>query len=49
MTQFTWRAKAKQTLEVYRWTRGERDKPDFGIPFGDPRRAASIAPPAHPR
>lgn len=35
LSQFTWQAKARQTLEVYRWVRGERDKPDFGMPFGD--------------
>lgn len=29
---FTWKAKARQTLEVYRWVLGRRaDKPDFGI------------------
>ena len=26
-------AKAAQTLEVYRWVLGERDKPDFGMPL----------------
>jgi len=34
LSKFTWQAKASQTLEVYRWVRGERDKPDFGMPFG---------------
>ena len=34
--QFTWEAKARQTLEVYRWVLGRRDKPDFGMPFPDP-------------
>lgn len=33
---FTWDAKARQTLEVYRWVTGERaDKPDFGMPLPD--------------
>ncbi len=33
---FTWSAKARQTLEVYRWVMGQRDKPDFGMPLADP-------------
>jgi glycosyltransferase involved in cell wall biosynthesis len=33
---FTWDAKARQVLEVYRWIVGQReDKPDFGMPFPD--------------
>jgi glycosyltransferase involved in cell wall biosynthesis len=32
---FTWEAKAQQVLEVYRWTLGERQRPDFGMPFPD--------------
>jgi glycosyltransferase involved in cell wall biosynthesis len=32
---FTWDAKARQSLEVYRWVTGRRDKPDFGMPFPD--------------
>jgi len=32
---FTWDAKARQTCDVYRWVLGARDKPDFGMPFGD--------------
>lgn len=32
---FTWEAKAKQVYEVYRWVRGEREKPDFGMPLPD--------------
>jgi glycosyltransferase involved in cell wall biosynthesis len=33
-TSFTWRAKAAQVLEVYRWVLGARpDKPDFGMPL----------------
>ena len=32
---FTWDAKAKQILEVYRWVAGQRAKPDFGMPFPD--------------
>lgn len=35
LTHFTWEAKAAQTLEVYRWARGERSKPDFGMPISD--------------
>lgn len=37
MSRFTWDAKARQCLEVYRWVLGERpDKPDFGMPLPDP-------------
>lgn len=33
-TLFTWDAKARQVLEVYRWVLGRRgDKPDFGMPL----------------
>jgi glycosyltransferase involved in cell wall biosynthesis len=32
---FTWEAKARQVLEVYRWVLGQRDKPDFGMPLPD--------------
>lgn len=32
---FTWDAKAMQTLEVYRWVTGRRDRPDFGMPIPD--------------
>jgi len=32
--RFTWEAKARQVLEVYRWVLGQRkDKPDFGMPL----------------
>jgi glycosyltransferase involved in cell wall biosynthesis len=43
--QFTWQAKARQVMEVYRWVLGERDKPDFGMPLPDPpeERAAEHA------
>jgi glycosyltransferase involved in cell wall biosynthesis len=35
-TEFTWEAKARQVLEVYRWILGRRpDKPDFGMPLPD--------------
>jgi glycosyltransferase involved in cell wall biosynthesis len=30
---FTWKAKARQTNEIYRWVLGRRDKPDFGMPL----------------
>ncbi|MGH0032969.1 MAG: glycosyltransferase family 4 protein [Myxococcota bacterium] len=34
---FTWQAKARQCLEVYRWVLGDRpDRPDFGMPLPDP-------------
>lgn len=33
---FTWPVKAAQTLEVYRWVLGLRDRPDFGMPLADP-------------
>ena len=43
---FTWDAKARQVLEVYRWVMGQRpDKPDFGVPFADPEPLAN---PSHP-
>jgi starch synthase len=32
---FTWEAKARQVLEVYRWVLGKRTKPDFGMPLPD--------------
>lgn len=32
---FTWPAKAAQTVEVYRWVLGRREKPDFGMPISD--------------
>lgn len=36
LDHFTWEAKARQVLEVYRWVRGERSsKPDFGMPLPD--------------
>ncbi len=36
MTSFTWSAKAKQTLEVYKWVTGKQsEKPDFGMPLPD--------------
>lgn len=33
---FTWAAKADQVVEVYRWVLGQREKPDFGMPYTDP-------------
>jgi len=30
---FTWSAKARQMLEVYRFALGVRERPDFGMPF----------------
>jgi len=34
--RFAWPAKARQTLEVYRWVLGRRtDKPDWGLPYTD--------------
>ncbi len=32
---YTWDAKARQLLEVYRWVLGEAPKPDFGMPLPD--------------
>ena len=36
LRSYTWSVKARQVLEVYRWVRGERDKPDFGMPLAEP-------------
>lgn len=37
LTLFTWDAKARQMLEVYRWVSGRSTtRPDFGMPFADP-------------
>jgi hypothetical protein len=33
--QFTWGAKARQTMEVYRWVMGERGRPEFAMPMPD--------------
>jgi glycosyltransferase involved in cell wall biosynthesis len=35
LKSFTWRAKAAQIHETYRWVLGQRDKPDFGMPLPD--------------
>jgi glycosyltransferase involved in cell wall biosynthesis len=36
LSQFTWAAKARQVMEVYRWVLGRRpDRPDFGMPLPD--------------
>lgn len=32
---YTWSAKARQILDVYAWVLGQRDRPDFGMPFPD--------------
>ena len=34
-TNFTWDVKASQTVEVYKWVMGLRDKPEFGMPLPD--------------
>jgi glycosyltransferase involved in cell wall biosynthesis len=41
LRDFTWDAKAAQTLEVYRWALGQRDRPDFGMPLPDPATPGS--------
>jgi starch synthase len=33
---FTWKKKAEQVLEVYRWVLNRGEKPDFGMPLPDP-------------
>jgi glycosyltransferase involved in cell wall biosynthesis len=33
---YSWDAKARQMLEVWRWVLGQRDKPEFGMPLPDP-------------
>jgi starch synthase len=33
LSSFTWPVKAQQTMEVYRWVTGQRDKPNFGMPL----------------
>lgn len=40
---FTWQAKARLTLEVYRWLLGQRDRPDFGMPLPDPSEVLAAA------
>ncbi len=35
LKHFTWDAKARQMLDIYRWVCGEGAKPDFGMPFPD--------------
>lgn len=35
LKHFTWEAKARQVLEVYRWALGERGRPDWGMPLPD--------------
>jgi glycosyltransferase involved in cell wall biosynthesis len=46
-TQFAWSAKARQTLEVYRWVLGRRpDKPDFGMPLSELPVIAPVAAPS---
>ena len=38
LASFTWAAKARQVLEIYRWVLGRRpDRPDFGMPLIDSR------------
>jgi glycosyltransferase involved in cell wall biosynthesis len=32
---FTWEAKARQVVEVYRWILGHGPRPEFGMPFPD--------------
>jgi len=42
---YTWEAKAKQMLEVYRWLLGERaTKPCWGVPMGFEKVTASLMP-----
>ncbi len=38
---FTWETKARQVLEAYRWAMGQRDRPDFGMPFPDEAPSAA--------
>ncbi len=43
-TLFTWDAKARQVLEIYRWALGERrDRPDFPMPTPDLETAGAAA------
>ena len=44
---FAWSAKARQTLEVYRWVLGRRpDKPAPRLPFADPVAGPGLLPAA---
>jgi glycosyltransferase involved in cell wall biosynthesis len=44
---FAWSAKARQTLEVYRWALGRRDqKPELRLPLADPVAAPPVEHPA---
>lgn len=41
---FSWPAKARQAMQVYRWATGQTDqKPDFGMPLADPAMLDSAA------
>lgn len=41
---YTWDAKARQVLQVYRWVLGKAPRPDFGMPLPDvPLHAAPLA------
>lgn len=35
LDHYTWAAKARQTLAVYRWVVGREPRPDLGLPFPD--------------
>lgn len=44
LSLFTWDAKARQTLEVYRWVLGQRsNKPNFGMPLSDVENAKLLS------
>ena len=47
-TYYTWEAKAKQMIDVYRWLLGQRkSKPSWGIPMGFSEEATATATSCH--
>jgi glycosyltransferase involved in cell wall biosynthesis len=45
LSLYSWPAKARQVLRVYRWVLGQADKPDFGMPLSEVTTPPSDAEP----